>query len=345
MGDLQAIKILFKIGHILALTPSSPTNAESSRFEKIYKYAVFTTCTLFKFFTWYNTMSVYVQLPKIQLFFTMVTEVTLCSHCYYTTMVVTNEHWYQLIDHLSRVESQSSREPRVLTVLVPLLAVGVVKVAELCYWSNSYGFVALGLCFVEAVQKYSQFFYITATYTILRMVLARYQYQNLLRRNERQPTRFRHNLHELKRLSCAVDDMFGWSILLHICFIVPTIMVYFHFLMRSSTVRYTSKLQYLHLVQNVAISVKLCEFGHSLFHLLPWFQIGVLWIIVLCDAVQQEYEKILQSFNKNSALYHMVLQTRPRFTAARFFSLQKSTIFSILNTLVTFSLVIIQIDL
>jgi hypothetical protein len=265
MGDLQAIKILFKIGHILALTPSSPTNAKSSRFEKIYKYAVFTTCTLFKFFTWYNTMSVYVQLPKIQLFFTMVTEVTLCSHCYYTTMVVTNEHWYQLIDHFSRVESQTSREPHVLTVLVPLLAVGVVKVTELCYWSNSFGFVALGLRFVEAVQKYSQFFYITATYTILRMVLARYQYQNLLRRNERQPTRFRHNLHELKRLSCAVDDMFGWSILLHICYIVPRIMVYFHYLMISSMVRYTSKLQYLHLVQNVAISVKLCEFGLSLF--------------------------------------------------------------------------------
>jgi gustatory receptor len=348
MADLQVIKALFTIGKYFALTPSSPTDARSSRFEKIYRYAVFTMYTFFKFFTGYIRIPVYATLPKIQLFFIFVIEITIWIHSYYTTMVVTNERWYQLIANLSRIETQPSRDSHFLAVRVPLLAFGVVKLTQMYYWNEVFGFVSLGVYFVEVVQIYSQFFYITLTCNVLRMVLARYQYQNLLRRTQTIPTRCIHNLDELKRLSRTVEDMFGWSNLLNICYTVQRIMVYCHYLIMSYKVLSVSKIRNFYLVQNVELVlflVNICEVTYFLFRTLTWFQMGILWMILSCNAVDLEYEKILRSFNKNKALYHMVLQMRPRFTAARFFTIKKSTIFSILNTIVTFTLVIIQIDL
>jgi hypothetical protein len=79
--------------------------------------------------------------------------------------------------------------------------------------------------------------------------------------------------------------------------------------------------------------------------------------ILMCDAVLSEMEKSmvlvykLQSVTadfmpfENDEVYslvQMVLHTRPEFKAARFFSIKRSTMFSILYSMTTFLLVMLQ---
>jgi hypothetical protein len=77
----------------------------------------------------------------------------------------------------------------------------------------------------------------------------------------------------------------------------------------------------------------------------------------MCDAVLSEMEKTmvlvykLQSMTtdfmpyENHEVYsliQMILHTRPEFKAARFFSIKRSTLFSILYSMITFLLVMLQ---
>jgi hypothetical protein len=77
----------------------------------------------------------------------------------------------------------------------------------------------------------------------------------------------------------------------------------------------------------------------------------------MCDAVLSEMEKTLllvyklQSvtadlmLDENHEVYslaQMILHTRPEFKAARFFSIKRSTLFSILYSMITFLLVMLQ---
>jgi hypothetical protein len=78
--------------------------------------------------------------------------------------------------------------------------------------------------------------------------------------------------------------------------------------------------------------------------------------VLLCDSILEKHAEILvlvRKFESTSEagtlaneklklLIDKVAQFRPEFTAARFFSLDKSTIFGILYNIVTFLLVIIQ---
>jgi hypothetical protein len=84
------------------------------------------------------------------------------------------------------------------------------------------------------------------------------------------------------------------------------------------------------------------------------FQVGLLVILFLCDTIQKEFEKILTLTYKLDTLgilnqdcdireFRDAIQDyRPSFTAARFFCINRKTIFSVLNSLTTFFIVMIQ---
>jgi gustatory receptor len=75
---------------------------------------------------------------------------------------------------------------------------------------------------------------------------------------------------------------------------------------------------------------------------------------VLCDLILKTSDEILaQAYRLENLLawyegkeiqifIDVVLHNRPEFRAARFFSIDRSTLFSILNSLTTFLLVMIQ---
>ncbi|RZC42094.1 7tm 7 domain containing protein [Asbolus verrucosus] len=84
--------------------------------------------------------------------------------------------------------------------------------------------------------------------------------------------------------------------------------------------------------------------------------VGLLAIILLCDATLKEHEAILALVSKLelstdlASAEHDELETfvdvvernGPKFRAANFFSIDKSILLSFLNTIVTFFLIIIQ---
>jgi gustatory receptor len=87
--------------------------------------------------------------------------------------------------------------------------------------------------------------------------------------------------------------------------------------------------------------------------------VGLAIAILLCDQILKEYDQLLDlawkleaSFSTSSSqetrqikfFIDFVQGNRPRFVAAQFFTIDKSTLFKMLNTLITFLLVIIQFD-
>jgi gustatory receptor len=79
-------------------------------------------------------------------------------------------------------------------------------------------------------------------------------------------------------------------------------------------------------------------------------------VILWCDAIREEYEELvsycyeMQECLDNSifeeddmcAFTKSVSQNSPEFTAARYFYIDRSAIFSIMNSITTFLLVLIQ---
>jgi hypothetical protein len=84
------------------------------------------------------------------------------------------------------------------------------------------------------------------------------------------------------------------------------------------------------------------------------FQIAICRIILLCDTILKEFEALvnlsqrLESslsdlvLHKGNNFAASILHNRPEFNAARFVSIDRSIIFSILNAVTTVALVIIQ---
>jgi hypothetical protein len=89
------------------------------------------------------------------------------------------------------------------------------------------------------------------------------------------------------------------------------------------------------------------------------FQRSVIRIVLLCDSIVSKYTQILVSLCKLEAandsvvivnhhlkaLIDAVVYFRPDFTAASFFLIDKSTLFSIVNCTVTFLIVIVQLKI
>jgi hypothetical protein len=88
------------------------------------------------------------------------------------------------------------------------------------------------------------------------------------------------------------------------------------------------------------------------------FQGYILVDVCLCDSILERYDQIVMAAcqleismsdagslekEESISLKQMVCQNRPEFEAARFFALDKTALFKIVNTIVTFLLVIIQL--
>jgi gustatory receptor len=87
--------------------------------------------------------------------------------------------------------------------------------------------------------------------------------------------------------------------------------------------------------------------------------VGLAIAILLCDQILKEYDQLLdlawkleaslststsQKTREIKMFINFLQGNPPRFVAARFFTIDKSTLFKMLNTSITFLLVTIQFD-
>ncbi|XP_068901871.1 uncharacterized protein [Tenebrio molitor] len=142
----------------------------------------------------------------------------------------------------------------------------------------------------------------------------------------------------LKKSVNIFNDTFGWTILFNIFSSASKTLVYIDVMIKQ-----------LDMLVTKSISL----FYYDVCYILTTW-IGTLSTILLCDYILKKYDEILaeayrletmlSSYEKKEiqVFIDVVTYNRPKFKAARFFSVDRSTLFSVLNSLTTFLLVMIQ---
>jgi gustatory receptor len=150
------------------------------------------------------------------------------------------------------------------------------------------------------------------------------------------------------------NDTFGWSFLFTIFSCASRTLIYFDIIIKHSEISVQNLSVFYYDFCRIMISwVK--QFTCTFCSVIPLsFHFGILSTIFLCDSVIKKCDEILsQAYRLESELTSYdneeilvlidgLLHNRPEFRAARFFSIDRSTLFTVLNSLTTFLLVIIQ---
>ncbi|RZC32400.1 7tm 7 domain containing protein [Asbolus verrucosus] len=154
----------------------------------------------------------------------------------------------------------------------------------------------------------------------------------------------KNNMIKLKRTVDLFNDIFGWSIFFNI------------FFCSLKTLDYLDNLR-----SGGYVTINNPSFANVSAALLQIVMLMLLWVmeVFYCDAILKKFDEIFYLSNKQEAIskdgfeesyqidkfVRMVGYSRPRFTAARFFSIDRTIIFSALGSITTFLIVIIQLKL
>jgi gustatory receptor len=227
---------------------------------------------------------------------------------------------------------------------------------------------------VEYVQLYVQFMINFLIYTILTMLKARYQMTSLslgrhiclVTKLERRSLAKQYPLSFLKKIKYDVcilketvdvfNDIFGWPVLFIILYASLQVLLYMDTLFLKSSTRSLEAI-----LCNISMILLFCvsfsKLHPNLFIL--ELQVGATVNILLCDFIAHEAEKILALSYKlerhfvngivseKEELYtfiNVLVDNFPKFSAARFFRIERSTIFRIFEAVTTFVIIMIQFE-
>ncbi|KAH0815855.1 hypothetical protein GEV33_006936 [Tenebrio molitor] len=300
--------------------------------------------------------SVYSRLTLIPAVLRILLEVDLLIYGFYTVIVVglmKRKQWSLLIRNLERVECEVNNQRSLYWIFFASNAIYfAMNIYTLYVWIDVVGVKFIqGFC-VESLQVYSQFFNTVLACVILKMIQSRYKYQKFLLNQHLTLARkqlsnlillkVKRNLLVLKETVDHFNDIFGWAILLNIFFGSLRGLIYLDDAIKG-----------VDSIKNV--SKNYWQTASQFFFVLL-FWIGIFALILWCDIIRKEFEELLSycyqmqtciaesTFTENDMCIFTksVSQSMPEFTAARYFSIDRSTIFSILNSITTFLLVMIQ---
>ncbi|XP_044261022.1 uncharacterized protein LOC123008999 [Tribolium madens] len=341
--DLNMIEIFFKIGRYLALTPTTTHNLKVTFSQKIYTILVITFFTVGVTAGLQYRLEDYISWPPMVAFLFIVTDVTRYLHNLYIfifVMILKRKLWFVLIANLKKISIEQSLFFYFAVTYFCYILIFSCIFFVLYNTIDLHDFVRLYL--VEFVQIFTQFFYLSFAQIVLKMILLRYQHFKTTLHTQK-------TLHQIKtdqlRLKQTVDtfcEIFGGTILLNIIYNSLKSLIYLNKLIRTSSQISSSTSPILILMKLTHIAI------------IGLFWVLIFWAIFLCDAIVNENEeinKLLQTdpiFRKNKQFEKFlktVLINKPKFSAARFFSIDRSTIFQIMNSIVTFLIVVIQIKI
>ncbi|EFA05767.1 gustatory receptor 42 [Tribolium castaneum] len=348
--DLNIIEIFFKIGRNLALTPTTTHNFKVTLSQRIYKVLVFIFFTVGATAGFQYRLFAYITYPLIEAFLWIFTDVTRYVHNLYiflSVMIFKRKFWFVLFTNLRKPniaighsEDKSLYFKFIVTYFCYIFIYSCIFFV-LYNTIDLYEFVRL--YFVEFVQIFTQFFYLSFAPIILKMILLRYQHFKNTLHLQKNWHQIKINQLQLKQTVDTFCEIFGGTILLNIIYNSSKSLIYVNKMIKEvHTPSYNSPILVLTKVTHVGI--------------LGLFWALIFWVIFLCDAIVSENEEITKKVQKllqtDLILYDnkqfenflkAVTSNGPKFSAARFFLIKRSTIFQIINSLVTFLIVIIQI--
>ncbi|XP_068901853.1 uncharacterized protein [Tenebrio molitor] len=277
----------------------------------------------------------------IQILLNLMVDLNLYVHtCYSLVLLLTTKRrqWFKLVNNLSRIDRFATDNTSNLAFVIALVIFLVATILN-ASWLYNFGWNFLRIYIVEYFQVYSEFFYMVLACTVLTMMLERYKSQSSLLREQikcgRKKTskevvkvlkQIKFNVFMLKQAVDAFNQIFGCIILLNVWYGCTRGLVFLSSLVNGEE---------------------------------QWSEhsIAICWTILLCDTVLKEFDLLVDlSRQLEISLFNLVLHkgnefykfsaallhNQPEFHAARFFSIDRSIIFSILNSMTTFLLVIIQ---
>ncbi|RZC41973.1 hypothetical protein BDFB_012963, partial [Asbolus verrucosus] len=249
-------------------------------------------------------------------------------------MVVKRHQWFKLIHNLQFVECQVNfpHKSHWLAIILAHMVFCAITISGMTVYFVIFDITYVELNFVDCFENYSLFFHTVCTCVVLSLLLSRYKRQILFLKRE-NINKVHCNMYLLKKSVDIFNDIFGWMILLDVCYGAIKCLTYINLMVKN---------------ENIVRNLWLQFYGVSL---LTSIWARIVTTILLCDAILKKYEDIFNvafrikcstNNRKFRSILAVVSHNRPEFRAARFFLIDRSLLFSIFDSVTTFTLVILQ---
>ncbi|KAH0820344.1 hypothetical protein GEV33_002447 [Tenebrio molitor] len=347
ISDLNILSVSFAIGKLLAVTPHSLDVKQNRRCQKIYSLFMCTAITVGLSVTYCYRIPFYKKFDLIKLTIHVLLDICLYAFNFYTTIVVTfcrEQQWQVLVSNLQTIECTTPKHFFIKWFAVANVLYWALMLGTIWTWIVNFGVEYYKQYVMDAVQLYSKFIYIYLICAILNMFLKRYReirrlIKNIFSENDNHLVfiKVKYNILGLRQSVEAFNQIFGWPILFVILYSCLRILIYMDLLIDSQ--------------KNLGIGITIVNVG-----ILVVLFVGSVVIIVSCDAILEEGETIVRLLSKYrycanggrndevKMLSGMMKDNFPEFSAARFFWIDRTTIFGILQSITTFFIILIQFN-
>ncbi|KAJ3642409.1 hypothetical protein Zmor_025201 [Zophobas morio] len=350
----KSVKVLFHIGKLLGLTPSFSQN-EVPLLQKLYTFMLVTLITIFVVLSLSHR-------TKYQLHSHIKLTVNILIDCHLlifnwctalSTVLWKSAKWQQLIENLLVIvhKSQAKIVRNTIAGIIAIIFILITLICVFVFWVKTNGEYYLGEYNVQYFQYFQAFSYNVYLSLIISFLLLEYRnvgkkFNKLIcLKNNKE---LFQGLDNIENSFCFLNDnvnlfnsIFGWPLTLNISFTTLYLLNNFDFMFANSSI-----------FQKQAVSRILVD---AILVLIVF--VGTAAVLIMCDLVLQESEQILTSAQKlqrsiwplipddqikMERFRRTISENMPKFSASRFFWVDRSTILKILGTVVTFFIVMIQ---
>ncbi|EFA11815.1 gustatory receptor 72 [Tribolium castaneum] len=330
---------IFRIGSILAVTPSYNTG-EMTFVRKLYGLLFATIMTISIVVSTINR-DFYRSIPTVPAIERTILDINMALLNYYlifSVMFWKRIQWKDLIKKIHVLVDKNCFPFAVIFLLIQIFDL-VFLITAFCFKLDLMGLEYVKKYNFVYVQDYMVFFFNSIMSFILSIVLLKYKqlYNSLLHTYRIQTIeKVQKNLRFLKVVNESFNDIFEWPIFLIISYTTLHLLCHFDNIFMTSMSHKYGSVPTKKIVADLSI-LFFCFFGTA-------------GMILLCDAVLIEAEKVLTVSYKLTEFYEeklyltrVVLENFPSFSAAKFFNVNRSTLLKVLTSVIGFLIVFVQI--
>ncbi|XP_044264830.1 uncharacterized protein LOC123011459 [Tribolium madens] len=350
--SLKLVKLVFKFGSLLALTPAKIEKNGLGFPSKIYALLWIILFTAGVSISCIYRKPFYKEMTLVELILQVAMDIVLyiLNISIITITATKKRQWQKFIKILQTLQINKENEKIFwfLSFLLTSIIYVLSKIYETYVWSPVLGVLYYKMYAVEYFQFYAQFIVYYLIYVFLKLILNGVENLSknikLLKVQSNRVNSF--TLKSIRREFCALvkcvdifNNIFGLLILLLIqfCFLqqLTFLLTLTHSVMTENTV-----------------SVVIFKILY-----ITWHMVGTFISVFLCDLVEQRVKNMQivahqiaancveeKEYEEIKILVDVIDNTFPHFSAARFFDLNRKTILGIVNALITFLIVTIQLE-
>jgi gustatory receptor len=369
------LNFLFSVGKFLTITP--PYNSKTSRLQTICTLVVVTLQVPFVIFSVLTRELRVVHICAKVVLAILVDFFLLAFSCHNALSVVLwkKTQWQKLVGNLKIIASNEKNRKKIVhhvkISFVRLVTDLTVLIVEYSFWMEVFSFFHYVQVYnAHYFEYYLVFSFNTFLSLILNVVLIQYRHLNHILQEQvslakpvtnnlsKLLSEIESSLFFLKDTVDLINDIFGWPLALIISYTTVYILNNLDFVFQGS-LNPDDKIAFKILADTILVLLTFVStiFWKYLLSLKCFLQAGTCVVIITCDLILREAETMLtksyvlrrhtemlspKEKEKLIQFSDVIQQNFPRFSAARFFNIDRSTILSILTTVVTFLIIMIQ---